>query len=181
MLHHICREPKPDTTHVRVLITEHMRMSSYIQKTHTQPKIRTYQKQKMEIIPEINLRETFQSFVVGICSDCTRVLDEKRLPDTEANRRDIYENLVPLVVQNLVESPYFREFRDYVHVEPMGASGTLVEVKTDTGRICGWKCMDSTSERVVLHVQNGCMTYDQEEEPTSTSMSSSCIQCSGLL
>ena len=135
-------------------------------------------KRKMEIIPEINLRETFRSFVDGICSDCTRVLDEKRLPDTEANRRDMYENLVPLVVQNLVDSMYFREFRSYVRVEPIEGSGTLVEVKTDTGRICGWRCMDSTSECALVHYENGYMTYtNQEEEPTSTSLSSSCIQC----
>jgi hypothetical protein len=130
----------------------------------------------MEIIPEINLQETFLSFVKGICSDCTRVLENTRLPDTEANKRDMYENVVPLVVENLVESPYFREFRDYVRVEPMGASGTLVQVKTDTGRICGWRCMDSTSERVVLHVQNGCMTYVYEEtSPGDNVSSASCI------
>jgi hypothetical protein len=132
----------------------------------------------MEIIPEINLRETFRSFVAGICSDCNRVLDETRLPETEADRRDIYENVVPNVVQNLVDSLYFREFKHYVRVEPMEASGTLVQVITDTGRICGWKCMDSTSERALLHVQNGYMTYEYQETLPGEDVSSvSCIQC----
>jgi hypothetical protein len=124
----------------------------------------------MEIIPEINLRETFRSFVAGICSDCNRVLDETRLPETEADKRDMYENVVPYVVENLVDSLYFREFKHYVTVEPMEASGTLVEVKTDTGRICGWKCMDSTSERALLHVQNGYMTCEYQETSSRGSL-----------
>ena len=136
----------------------------------------------MEIVPEIHLRQTFRSFVVGICSDCNRVLEDKQLPDTEANRRDIYINLVPLVVQNLVESPYFREFRGYVHVEPMEAVEnvvhTVVQVKTDNGRICGWRCMDSTSERAILYLQDGQMMYDHQEVVSSPSMSSaSCVHC----
>jgi hypothetical protein len=132
----------------------------------------------MEIVPEINLQETFLSFVKGICSDCTRILDETRLPDTEANRRDMYENLVPLVVENLVNSPYFLEFRPYVRVEPIEGSGTVVQVKTDTGRICGWRCMDSTSERAVLHVQNGCMIYVYEEtSPSDTVLTVSSASC----
>jgi hypothetical protein len=134
----------------------------------------------MEIIPEINLRETFRSFVAGICSDCNRVLDETRLPETEANRRDIYENVVPIVVQNLVDSPYFREFKHYVRVEPMEASGVMVQVTTDTGRICGWKCMDSTSERAFVYLRDGYVTYDYQERPSSGSpsvSSASYVQC----
>lgn len=137
----------------------------------------------MEIIPEINLRETFRSFVAGICSDCNRVLDETRLPETEANRRDIYGNLVPYVVQNLVDSPYFREFREYVRVEPLEASGTLVQVTTDTGRICGWKCMDSTSERAFVYLCDGDMTYEYQETSGSCSLSegvSSCVHVSNI-
>lgn len=132
----------------------------------------------MEIIPEINLREVFQSFAKAICSDCNRVLDETQLPDTDENRRDIYENLVPIVVENLVDSMYFREFRPYVTVEPMGMSGTKVQVKTDTGRICGWRCMDSTSESVILYLRDGCIVYQETIESDSQSVSSaSYIHC----
>lgn len=134
----------------------------------------------MEIIPEIHLRQTFRSFVDGVCSDCNRVLDDKQLPDTEANRRDIHTNLVPCVVQNLVDSPYFREFREYVRVEHVEASGqvvhTVVQVKTDSGRICGWKCMDSTWERAILYLRDGQVVYDHQVSSPSVS-SASYVQC----
>jgi hypothetical protein len=108
----------------------------------------------MNVVAEINLREVFESFISGICKDCNKVLEDTRIPDTLDNRKDIYENLIPIVVDNLVESPYFIQFRRYVKLKSLATSGVQVSVKTDTGRICAWKCMDSTSESAVLCVDN---------------------------
>ena len=183
VLHHIPGEPKPGGD-VTYSITEHTVICAGDSYMVLRPYHCQLQTKKMEIIPEINLRETFRSFVEGICSDSSRVLDEKQLPDqdmdTDANRRDIYMNVVPFVVQNLVDSPYFREFKHYVRVEPMEASGVMVQVTTDTGRICGWKCMDSTSERAFVYLRDGDMTYDYQERPSSGSpsvSSDSYVQC----
>lgn len=110
----------------------------------------------MNVVAEINLREVFESFISGICKDCNKVLEDTRIPVPISldNRKDIYENLIPIVVDNLVESPYFIQFRRYVHLKPLPTSGVQVSVKTDSERICAWKCMDSTSESAVLCVDN---------------------------
>ncbi len=106
------------------------------------------------ITPEINLEQVFQSFVQSICADCNRILEEKRLDDTEDVRRDICINLIPIVVNNLVESLYFREFKPYVTVT-QSLDGVVVDVTTTNNRICGWTCTDTASHCARLRPQYG--------------------------
>lgn len=107
------------------------------------------------ITPEIHLRRVFESFAHAICRQCNRVLESS---DDTPDAVHVYRFLIPGVVEDLVESVYFREFAPYVTVSP-SEGGVVVDVTASNNRICGWTCVESTSERAALQLTCGRVIF----------------------